>query len=96
MSDPRTTERLSVKQTGTVAVITHVSAWSWRCEVCGWLGTGFTSERAAEREGADHVWTEHQVAACFPEQFGGPHDFHHVRGSDSMSKCSRCEWVIGK
>ena len=87
---------LTVKQSGTVPVTSHIPAWVWRCEVCGWLGTGWTSESGAEKEGADHVWSEHNVAACHEGWYSGPHDWHHVKGTDSCDQCQRCGWMTGK
>lgn len=33
---------------------------------------------------------------CRPDEFGDPHDFRHVPKSDSLDRCVRCGWVIGK
>jgi predicted RNA-binding Zn-ribbon protein involved in translation (DUF1610 family) len=97
MPEPDEIVHLTVKQSGSVAVTSHVPAWVWRCEECGWLGTGWTSESGATKEGSDHLWNEHDIAVCGPEMYS--HDGHrweHVKGTDSVSRCSRCGWEIGK
>jgi hypothetical protein len=86
----------TVQQSGTIPVITQHPAYAWRCQECGWLGVGLGSETAATKEAAKHTWEEHKIVPCRPERFGDPHKFQHVKGTDSISKCDRCEWEIGK
>jgi len=94
---------LIVKQSGQVTVTSTVPAYVWRCEVCGWLGTGWTSESGATREAVDHLWNDHQIAACDPDELG-PHGFNghvqhlwqHVKGTDSTDQCVRCGRFCGK
>lgn len=85
-----------VKESGTVPVIQHVPAFAWRCNTCGWLGTGLLSAVQATAEAADHVWTDHQIVPCTPDSYDVRHDFQRVAGTDSIDKCQRCEWVVGK
>lgn len=88
-----------VKQSGTMPVLTHVPAWVWQCEVCGWLGTGLNAESTARREAADHLWDDHGIAACDPNRLGpdpAPHRWKHVKGSDSTDQCERCGRYCGK
>jgi hypothetical protein len=92
---------IEVKQVGSVPVTTHVPAWTWRCDKCGWLGLGHTSETAALREGADHAWGDHGLAICQniagEIQFGHPgHLWKHVLGTDSIDQCDRCQTFLGK
>lgn len=96
LASERRSDEFVVKQSGTIAVVSHVPAWAWRCGRCGWLGTGWTSETGATKEAADHVWNDHGIAACHPGWYGGPHIWRHVQGTDSIDRCDRCEWEIGK
>ena len=92
---------ITIKQSGTITVTTQIPSWVWRCELCGWLGTGHTSDHAALREAADHCWTDHKLAICAPiegeKQYGHPgHQWHHVKGSDSVDQWDRCKDMIEK
>lgn len=93
---------LVIKQSGQVAVVTYVPGWAWQCVGCGWLGTGLTSERAAVKEGARHLWDDHKIAACDPEVLdggntvAGMHEWKAVPGTDSTDQCVRCGRYCGK
>lgn len=43
-----------------VPVTSWVDAYYWRCEECGWLGTGLYNIDSAQREAGDHYRAEHQ------------------------------------
>lgn len=92
----RVSEIVTIKQHGTVPIISHVPAYAWRCNECGWIGTGHTSERVAEREAADHAWADHGVAACLGAGVGAPHAWKRVPGTDSTDQCERCSAWCGK
>lgn len=86
---------LIVKQSGQTTVTTTVPAWLWRCTECGWLGTGWTSEGGATKEGADHLWDDHGIAYCHPDE-QGEHRWERIAGSDGASRCKRCGRVSAK
>ena len=94
-------EHVVIRQQGTVPIVSHVPAFAWRCQVCGWLGTGHTSENAALKEASDHLWDEHNVPLCKSidgeKQYGHPgHRWQHVKGTDSTDQCERCHEWCGK
>ncbi len=92
-------EVITVRQSGTVQVVSTVPAWGWRCGLCGWAGMGWTSENGARREAADHLWDDHQQAACDPNELGPlpfPHVWERVKGTDSTDRCERCGRYCGK
>ncbi len=39
--------------------VVWVDQFWWRCDICGWLGTGLVSPEAAAREGKRHFDAEH-------------------------------------
>lgn len=92
----------TIRQAGTIPVITMIPAWTWRCEECGWLGVGLSSEFAALKEASNHYWDEHNLALCKnlddPAQFAAHvgHRFHLVKGTDSTEQCERCGVFFGK
>lgn len=90
------TRPFTVKMTGSVPITAHVPAFAWRCHECGWLGTGWTSEREAEREASDHLWEDHMIPGCRPDVLGDPHRWEEVPGTDSTDKCVRCGRYCGK
>lgn len=87
---------VAVKPTGFMPVTTMQRTFGWLCAHCTWTGNGYTDPTTALKEAADHLWEEHGIAACYPEWYGGPHVWKHIPKSDALSKCGRCEWVIGK
>lgn len=94
-------EHVTIKQSGTVPVVSHVPAWVWRCNECGWLGTGHTSQSACIRDVSDHVWTDHGIALCGSidgeRQWGHPgHRWKLVKVTDPISRCERCKETTGK
>lgn len=42
-----------------VRVVQEVPAFYWRCEACGWLGTGLFSQQAAIAESGRHANEAH-------------------------------------
>lgn len=88
--------RITVKQSGTVPVTTHVPAYAWQCDECGWLGTGWTSESGALTEAQDHLWNDHGMVPCDPEKLGNGHRWKRVQGTDSIDQCERCGRYCGK
>ena len=93
----------TVKQSGIVTVTSAVPAYVWRCHECGWLGTGWTSEAGAVREAVDHLWDDHGIACCDPDELGphGPyghvqHVWKRITGTDSTDQCERCGRYCGK
>lgn len=40
-------------------VVSYVDAYYWRCQVCGWLGTGLPNALSAKQEGARHFREMH-------------------------------------
>ncbi len=92
---------ITIKQSGVVHIIKQVPSWVWRCEECGWIGLGHTSEHTALAEASSHIWDDHDIAICAPidgvKQFGHPgHQWKYIKGTDSIDQCARCKDVIGK
>lgn len=46
---------IEVMASGTWTETVTRPAWTWRCGLCGWLGTGLTSEASATREANHHL-----------------------------------------
>ncbi len=94
-------DTITIKQSGVVHITKQVPSWVWKCEKCGWIGLGHTSESGALAEAASHMWDDHGVAICAPidnkKQWGHPgHQWKHVKGTDSIDQCDRCKDMIGK
>lgn len=94
--EPFAEGRLLTTYNGTRVVQTTVPDFSWGCQVCGWLGTGYESEQAAKRAGQDHLWDEHGMVPCNPDDLLDAHRWKRVKGSDSTDQCERCGRYCGK
>ncbi len=97
----KNSEYVTIRQSGTLTVVQQVPAYAWRCNECGWLGTGHLNEVAALKEASDHMWDEHRIALCADingeKQYGHPgHRWQRVPGTDAVDKCIRCTTTIGK
>jgi hypothetical protein len=45
-------------------VTNYVDAYYWRCNACGWLGTGHFSLAGAQKEAVEHFNHEHPLREC--------------------------------